>query len=312
MKRAQKFVSRSHEQVEETWRQYVPSAVLRKVDPGTFRFDWFSVELPGLNIVSYELAAQVQSDVEPDNQILVCRVNAPSVQLSTAKATVDPGRPWITDGQFVRARWEETARVNALIFQREAAEALARQLLGDDSLRLRFDGITPETTARSSHWEHTFDYLVKSSSALGEGDDILASGLQRQALWTTLTAFPTSFREALERPSQRRGASATVRRAMNYIDDNAHLPITVDDVAAAAYMSTRGLQYAFRRELDITPADALRRARLEGARREIREGTGEPIAAIARRWGFAHPSRFAAAYRAAYRLSPSEDARRHK
>ncbi|WP_431807345.1 helix-turn-helix transcriptional regulator, partial [Microbacterium paraoxydans] len=101
------------------------------------------------------------------------------------------------------------------------------------------------------------------------------------------------------------GAPASVRRALAYIDDNAHLPITIDDVAAAAYMSTRGLQYAFRRALDMTPAEALRRARLDGAHRDLLAGNGASVAAVARRWGFTNSSRFAAAYREAYATPPT-------
>ncbi|WP_231481754.1 MULTISPECIES: helix-turn-helix transcriptional regulator [unclassified Microbacterium] len=121
----------------------------------------------------------------------------------------------------------------------------------------------------------------------------------------TLSAFPTSFTEALRRPAQRAGAPVAVRRALAYMDENAHLPITIDDVAAAAYISTRGLQYAFRRALDITPTEALRRARLEGARRDLQHGNGRSVGDVARRWGFSHSSRFATAYQQAFGTPPS-------
>jgi transcriptional regulator GlxA family with amidase domain len=120
----------------------------------------------------------------------------------------------------------------------------------------------------------------------------------------TLSAFPTTISDSLHRPAQRSAAPSAVRRALAYIDENAHRAITVDDIAAASFISTRGLQYAFRRALDITPAEALRRARLAGAHGDLLEGTGPSVGAVARRWGFSNSSRFTAAYRDAYGTAP--------
>lgn len=307
-----RFESRDIASVEETWRRFVPSASLLRVDPHRFRFDWFSAEMPGVSLVSYELAAQVQSVVEPEDQFLVCRVAAEEAWAGTARGDLDVARPWLTDGPQVRARWEHAARVNALIFDRPTAEGLARQMSGDDGLRLRVRDAAPDERTNGAHWETAFDHLQASVERLSDVDDLILAGLARQALWMTLATFPTTFRDAVRRPAQRRAAPTTVRRALDYIDENAHRPITVDDVAAAVHISTRGLQYAFRRELGTTPAVQLRRARLEGAHRELRAGVPDPIAIVARRWGFAHPSRFAAAYREAYGVLPATTRRRRR
>lgn len=181
----------------------------------------------------------------------------------------------------------------------------------DDTLRLRVLAGSPDRVTAGEHWSRSIDFLAESLQGCA-ADDLVVAALRRQALWLVLTSFPTTFRTALERDPQTRAAPITVRRALDHIDENAHLPITVDDVAAAVHMSTRGLQYAFRRALDTTPAERLRAARLEGARRELLEGTIDTIAAVARRWGFAHPSRFSSAYRAAYGVLPAATAgRRH-
>lgn len=97
-----------------------------------------------------------------------------------------------------------------------------------------------------------------------------------------------------------------MRRAIAYIEEHAHEPITVDDVALAAGISTRGLQYAFRRAMGVTPTEYLRSERLARAHAELREGARAPVAEVARRWGFASPSRFAKHYREAYGCSPRQ------
>jgi AraC-like DNA-binding protein len=124
---------------------------------------------------------------------------------------------------------------------------------------------------------------------------------------TVLATFPNS---ALTDPTGTDRADAhpaALRRALTYIDDHADEPVTVAEIAAAAHITVRALQYAFRRHLDTTPLAHLRRVRLAHAHHELlaadpRDGT--TVTQVAVRWGFAHPGRFAALYRAAYGRSP--------
>lgn len=73
-------------------------------------------------------------------------------------------------------------------------------------------------------------------------------------------------------------------------------------------MSPRGLQAAFRRELDTTLLRYLREARLDAARRELLAAqlTNQvTVTAVAARWGFTSPGRFATAYRTRYGETPA-------
>ncbi|MFS0852164.1 helix-turn-helix transcriptional regulator [Microbacterium sp. 179-I 3D4 NHS] len=303
------FTSRDVERVEETWKQYVPSAALQRVEPARFSFDWTSAQLGDVSFVRYDLAAQVHSVAEPEDHFLACRVEAADAEVFSGRDALDARLPWLTDAARVEAKWKRGARVRALVFDRAAAQERVRQVVGDDHLVLRTSRLAPLNEAAGRTWERMFAYLEASLGAASDSE-ILQRELERHALAVTLTAFATSVLATASDTPQRRAAPTSVRRALSFIAENAHRPITVDDVAAAAFISTRGLQYAFRRTMDATPAEYLRRARLEGAHRDLRSGDGEPIAAIARRWGFSHPSRFAAAYREAYGVSPSTTAGR--
>lgn len=306
-----RFESKDVVRVEETWKQFLPSAALQNVDRDLFRFDWLSFATPGMTLAEYELSADVRSVVEPEEQLLACRVESAAVELGSGQTGVDASLPWLTDGRQVWARWEGSARVRALIFDRVGAQTLARRMSGNDAYRLRVKELAPVGPLAAAQWERSFRHLSTSFDQAGPGDDLILAGLHRHALWVTLTAFETGFGEALEGASQLRPATTTVRRAIDFIDENAHRDITVDDVAGAVHMSTRGLQYAFRRALDTTPAEQLRRARLDGAHRELLHGRAATVGQVARRWGFAHPSRFATAYRNAYGVAPAETLRRH-
>jgi AraC-like DNA-binding protein len=101
---------------------------------------------------------------------------------------------------------------------------------------------------------------------------------------------------------------ASVRRAIAFMDANVSTDIDLTDIAGAAYVSPRALQYAFRRHLGMTPMAYLRRARLDAAHHALQAADpscGATVTAIAARWGFAHPSRFATIYRQTYGQSPS-------
>ncbi|UYO96524.1 AraC family transcriptional regulator [Microbacterium sp. M28] len=306
-----RFRSRDVERVEETWQQFVPSAQLQRADRRDFRFDWASASLPEMSVVRYELAAGVASVVEPEAQILACRVTGGDAQVQSSKGPLPHGSAWITDGEPVSARWDGAATVRALIFDREAAERCARQISGDDRLTLTIRDASVRDADAEELWNRTFEYVLSALGSSAASDEVLRASLERHALTVTLSAFQTSFRDTMERSPQTRAAPVSVRRALAFIEANAHEPVTVDDVARAVHMSTRGLQRAFQRALDATPGEMLRRARLAGARRDL-EQTDESVASIARRWGFSHPSRFAAYFRAEYGMLPGVVARLHR
>lgn len=100
---------------------------------------------------------------------------------------------------------------------------------------------------------------------------------------------------------------AAVRRAAAFIDAHADQPLTQADIAAAARVTGRALQDAFRRHYGTTPARYLRRVRLERAHQELQDAdpAGDvTVAAVARRWGWARPDRFAAACQQTYGVTP--------
>ncbi|MGW3482902.1 helix-turn-helix domain-containing protein [Rhodococcus indonesiensis] len=114
---------------------------------------------------------------------------------------------------------------------------------------------------------------------------------------------PTPVRLVLEAAT----VPPAVRRAVAFIESHAAQPIRLGDIAAAAGVGARALQYAFVRHYHSTPMRYLRSVRLERAHRQLRAGDpsrGETVAAIATRCGFSTPSRFATQYRTVYGRPP--------
>ena len=110
-------------------------------------------------------------------------------------------------------------------------------------------------------------------------------------------------------PATRR--SRSVARCA-FIDEHAGDPITLDEIAAAARLSPRGVQAAFRRHLDTTPLAYLRGVRMERAHRDLQgaePGDGVSVATLAAKWGFTHLGRFAVDYRRRFGTYPSQTLR---
>ncbi|TDL03594.1 AraC family transcriptional regulator [Mycolicibacterium obuense] len=102
-----------------------------------------------------------------------------------------------------------------------------------------------------------------------------------------------------------------LRRALDFIHDNAQYDITIRDISAAADVTPRAIQYAFREHVGVTPLEYLRRIRLERAHRELKSAdpTRDTVTSIAGRCGFTHPGRFSSAYKEIFGTEPSRTLR---
>lgn len=205
--------------------------------------------------------------------------------------------------------WDDVQVVVVRLDQFELRRAAA-ELAGVDpaAIRFRIGRIASEAHARQ--WSAAVRYVVQ-----GVLDNPVAASsplAQREAFRllaaTSLEAFPQVDLSNAESRAESSRAPATVRRAVEFIEANAHLPVSVEEIAAAARLSVRGTQAAFQRHLGTSPAAYLRRVRLAGAHRDLLAAdptAGEGVADIAARWGFVHLGHFAASYRECYGVPPS-------
>ncbi|MFF1881592.1 helix-turn-helix domain-containing protein [Pseudarthrobacter sp. NPDC058196] len=93
-----------------------------------------------------------------------------------------------------------------------------------------------------------------------------------------------------------------------YIEANLSDPLlSPASIAAAHFISTRHLHNVFH-ESGTTVASWIKTQRLEGARRELRDPlhAGQPVGAVAARWGFLDAAHFSRTFRDAFGASPSE------
>jgi len=106
-------------------------------------------------------------------------------------------------------------------------------------------------------------------------------------------------------------ADREVAAAVRYIRDHAHEPIQVPQVLEAVAVSRRALERRFRAALGHSPQMEIQAAHVRTARHLLAE-TDLPIPEVARRSGFTHPARLAAAFRKAVALTPTAYRRQYR
>jgi AraC-like DNA-binding protein len=192
------------------------------------------------------------------------------------------------------------------------------------SSALHFTGTQPASPSLTGHWrstvEHLRDILTLHQDAITE--PLVISNLARHLAASALATFPNT---GVPEPTSADGRDATpaaVRKAVAYIEANAHSDIGLADIAVAARVTPRALRMAFARHDTTSPFGRLRLARLDRAHFDLlaagsaypgdsTDQAGTPrddstVATVAARWGFATPANFAAYYHHIYGVSPSE------
>ncbi|WP_233290438.1 MULTISPECIES: helix-turn-helix transcriptional regulator [Kitasatospora] len=198
------------------------------------------------------------------------------------------------------------ARYTIALFDTALLDAVAPT--GPGTRPPRLTGNRPVDSAANRRLAATIAYVrdhVLDDPAACESE-LLVGTAARHLAAATLAALPNSTRDTVRPADSTDATPGTVHRAVAFIEANADRDIGLVQIAASAYVTPRALQYAFRRHLDTTPLAFLRRVRLDAAHRELlaADPRATTVTEIAMRWGFAHPGRFAAHYRDAYRTAP--------
>ncbi|MFC4911464.1 helix-turn-helix domain-containing protein [Actinomadura gamaensis] len=270
--------------------------------------------LGSISVDQLNLNYGMSYDVDPLGKVCLCTVQTGSIVNQVAGDEEEvfgpgdvvlfapPDRPY--KGEIRRSRYD------IIMFDPDLLQQVAGTEPGHKPETVRLLGARPISDAAGRHLERTIAYL--RDDVLGNpvmaADPLVASSSGQLLAAAVLAALPSNVRAAPDAADRRDAHPQTLRRAIAYIEDNADAPITIADIAAAARVSVRAVQHAFRRHLDITPLGYLNQVRLAGAHTALREAEsgGTTVTAVAASWGFFHPGRFARDYRAAYGRPPQD------
>lgn len=272
------------------------------------------VMAPGLGFDDLDYSFDIGYSGEAQRRLIVCDVVSSTIR--TAGEGYDetfgpgdlflisrPGLPYAGVAHSTRLRF---AVLDPVICARVAAtmEDAAAAPVTVTSHR-------PVSRQAALQLKRTIGYVRDNVMALTEAEraPLVVSTASQLLAASVLAAFPNSADTGTTAQDEHDASPGTLRRAMAFIDANPDIGISISDIAGAACVTPRAVQLAFRRHLDTTPLAYLRRVRLHHAHQDLAQATrgdGTTVTTVAYRWGFTSPSRFAATYRAAYGVLPSD------
>ncbi|GAB1811664.1 AraC family transcriptional regulator [Mycobacterium sp. MUNTM1] len=163
----------------------------------------------------------------------------------------------------------------------------------------------PRSRAAVRAWHRALDYVEATLASTDTAQQpLIAAGMAHLVVGALLECYPSNLTE--QDPAGDLAVPDSLREAVAFIHRHISEDIGINEVADAVHLTPRAVQYLFRRQLDTTPTEYMRRVRLGHAHQELVAVTAaaSTVTEIAQRWGFAHTGRFAVLYRQTYGQSP--------
>ncbi|WP_139813549.1 AraC family transcriptional regulator [Mycobacterium simiae] len=212
------------------------------------------------------------------------------------------------------ARWSADSRFISFKIARSAVDDALSDALGWQVMSAPdFVPVLPSNTAMTRTWINMMalfkDQVFRPDSLLNQ--PLVGLPFVDSLVRGFLLAAEHRHRDALAQDA-RMIAPRAIRAAIEIIEEEAHLPLTLSSIAARSHISVRTLQQGFQRHLKTSPMAYLREVRLRRAHQALlsADPSTVTVASIAYRWGFTNLGRFAAAHSARYRETPTETLRR--
>jgi AraC-like DNA-binding protein len=264
-----------------------------------------------------EFGYQMSCDVDALGRICLCRVQSGHIEQKSAGEPPHLFAPGeinlVCQPDQAFAATIHAAAYDLTMLDTDELSRVAGPARGRPGEPVRLLDQRPVSVAAQHRLNATIDYVRMLAGPDGPSvTPLVASTLTAHLATVVLTTFPNNAvfePTAVERLS---AGPALLRRATEFVDANAHTDIVLADIAAAVHVTPRTLQYLFRRHLEMSPMEYLRRVRLDHAHRQLARADPQSttVQSVACQWGFAHTGRFSAFYRRTYGRSPSETLRR--
>jgi AraC-like DNA-binding protein len=224
--------------------------------------------------------------------------------------TAGPGSVTVYQPQgHAAARWAAGIRMIALKIDRDVVDDALSDAIGQQvTSQIAFHPTMSTTTGAVRSW---LNMLLTLTEQLFRPDSVLARPLAGMPFVDSivrglLLVADHPHRDAVA-ATPKLVAPRTVRTALDIIEAEPHLSLTVSALAARSHVSVRSLQEGFRRHLGTSPMAYLREVRLRRAHEVLRQSDPSitTVASIAHQWGFTNLGRFAATHTARYGEPPA-------
>ncbi|WP_144710448.1 helix-turn-helix domain-containing protein [Curtobacterium pusillum] len=273
---------------------------------GPFAFRYTAVGDGAMTLRSSRFGGRLAGELPPSGEVIVQWLQSGSSVLDTGgqafRMTHGVPVPLLPHRSFTFEMADYEQRLVHL--SRPVVERVASEQGTDVGDGLRFDH-TAVPAARAVRTWHNTIALVAHTLRDSTPGRLLHAEMARLVSASLLEMYPQQRSD----PGATDGAtrSAHVRAAVEYVHQNAHLPITTSTLAKHLDVSLRALQEAFQRDLQTTPNAFIRSVRLGRVRQELLAADPAEVTVrqVASAWGFAHLGRFSQQYSAAFAEYPS-------
>ncbi|MGP3949068.1 AraC family transcriptional regulator N-terminal domain-containing protein [Streptomyces sp. 7N604] len=231
-----------------------------------------------------------------------------------AKRTIAGDQSWVTGrgDMFLNSLVLPVTAVFERVPYRSAVLRLRGRALAD--LLLELDGTDPRTPPgpggqiTASMTPELVDAVTRWVRLLDAPDDIrpLAARTESEILYRLLGS---PLGPHLRHFALADSGAARVRQAAAWISEHYTEPLTIEEIAAVAHMSTATLHRHFKAATGMSPLRFQKHLRLQEARRRLVAGN-TTAALVAEAVGYASATQFNREYRRAYGLPPAQDAAR--
>lgn len=196
-------------------------------------------------------------------------------------------RAGLLDGKHVTTHWNSSA---LLARQHPLVHVEADQIYVRDGALYTSAGVSAGMDLALALVEEDFGREVALKTARELVMFLKRPGNQSQ--FSAHLAAQTSERDA-------------IRDVQQWVLDSVAEPLSVDDLAARAGMSTRNFSRLFKQDTGMTPADFVENARIDAARRLL-EHTNDPLKRVAAWSGFGNPNGLRRAFQRRLGVTPGD------
>jgi AraC-like DNA-binding protein len=298
-------------------RAYVDIGLSLPEDPGGFHLAVDRLDAGTFRLDGVDIAARAAFRFEPDEEYFVSSVEGGELRVAQAgvEEAFGAGELALLGRPGVESMTETVDFRQGVVTLRAEALRAAAGLDPGDAAETRIAAVRAASLGHARAWRRAVAFVVatlREDPEVGRSPLVLGA-TERLLAGLALAAFSDGATPPARRDDHDARRPANLRRAVAFIEANAERDIGIAEIAAAARVSPRAVQQAFRRHLGTTPTAYLRRVRLDGAHRELLDAgpdSGLTVTEVAYRWGFCSPSRFTERYRAAFGTTPSATLRR--
>ena len=279
------------------------------------RYDGLFFNNMGLMCGTY--GADVRINPESNQYFFTQTTLAGHTRVSMANEAVDTGNGTTVvvspSANYEMNLGQGSSRLIAM-FEREALEKqLSRMLNADLDKPLMFDLSMEDNRGQRSTWLRSLDFLcdqfslsqdlASSESFLAHASDLLMTQL--------LSGQSHNFSEQLHHDPVIH-SPRHVRRAIAYIENHIHEPISLAEMAEAVGVTARTLQKGFIKYLESTPSEYIRRLRLNCIHDELTRANelDTQVSSVLMDYGITSFGHFSKLYKSVFGCTPAETLRR--